>query len=61
LHDIHGGWFLGTGVMHESANRGEARVASANAVVTVFLQVFEELQNERSVQVLQRKAGRSFP
>jgi hypothetical protein len=46
--------------MHEGANGGKACIASANAVVPAFLQVFEELQNQRRVQVLENDIGWSF-
>jgi hypothetical protein len=46
--------------MHEGSNGGEACIASANTVVPAFLQVFEEVQNERRVKVLKNNIGGLF-
>jgi hypothetical protein len=52
--------FLKRGVLEEGADRGQAKVAGADGIVAVVLNVIQERADERRVEIVQRELRRRF-
>jgi hypothetical protein len=57
LGDRHGGRVAEAGVVHEGVDRGQSGVAGADAVAAAGLEVVQEIEHQRCVQVGQGQCG----
>jgi hypothetical protein len=53
------GLFKG-GVLEEGADGGQAKVATAGAIVSMFLQLIEKGSDERGIEILQHELAGQF-
>jgi hypothetical protein len=47
-------------VLEERADGGQAKVATAGAIVSMFLQLIEKGSDERGIEILQRELAGQF-